>query len=300
MAWTTPRTWTTGELVTAAIMNTHVRDNFNTTPAALVTALGDLTPATGTSAMARLGVGANNSKLFADSACTVGMRWQLGGFSPFNAPPTANNEDDEFADSSLSASWTEWDPASVMTVTESAFGLEQTSASSASVLWQGIYKSAPASPYTVWTFAGNIGQNTGTSAETSLLFLQDGASAANTDLYAYTLSRGVSAACIRFIRANDYTNAGGVQLSSIVSNDTGFRVPGMFLRARYGNGSLAMDYSHNGIGWTNFSSSAINFVPLHVAIGGTNNTTASTTNLFPFFRVVAGSNFQQVMMGGRA
>lgn len=28
MAWTTPRTWTTGELVTASIMNTHVRDNF--------------------------------------------------------------------------------------------------------------------------------------------------------------------------------------------------------------------------------------------------------------------------------
>lgn len=27
MAWTTPRTWTDGELVTASIMNTHVRDN---------------------------------------------------------------------------------------------------------------------------------------------------------------------------------------------------------------------------------------------------------------------------------
>jgi hypothetical protein len=29
MAWTTPRTWSAGELVTAAIMNLHVRDNFN-------------------------------------------------------------------------------------------------------------------------------------------------------------------------------------------------------------------------------------------------------------------------------
>ena len=27
MAWTAPRTWTDGELVTASIMNTHVRDN---------------------------------------------------------------------------------------------------------------------------------------------------------------------------------------------------------------------------------------------------------------------------------
>lgn len=29
MAWTAPRTWVTGEVVTAAIMNTHVRDNLN-------------------------------------------------------------------------------------------------------------------------------------------------------------------------------------------------------------------------------------------------------------------------------
>lgn len=29
MAWTTPRTWTTTELVTAAMMNTHVRDNLD-------------------------------------------------------------------------------------------------------------------------------------------------------------------------------------------------------------------------------------------------------------------------------
>ena len=29
MAFSTPRTWSTGEIVTAALMNTHVRDNFN-------------------------------------------------------------------------------------------------------------------------------------------------------------------------------------------------------------------------------------------------------------------------------
>lgn len=29
MAWTDPRTWTSGELVTDTIMNTHVRDNLN-------------------------------------------------------------------------------------------------------------------------------------------------------------------------------------------------------------------------------------------------------------------------------
>lgn len=29
MAWTSPRTWTTGELVTAANLNTHIRDQLN-------------------------------------------------------------------------------------------------------------------------------------------------------------------------------------------------------------------------------------------------------------------------------
>ncbi len=28
MAWTAPRTWVTGEVVTSSIMNTHIRDNF--------------------------------------------------------------------------------------------------------------------------------------------------------------------------------------------------------------------------------------------------------------------------------
>ncbi len=29
MAWTTPRTWIVGEVPTAALMNTHVRDNLS-------------------------------------------------------------------------------------------------------------------------------------------------------------------------------------------------------------------------------------------------------------------------------
>lgn len=32
MGWTDPRTWTDGELVTAAIMNPHIRDNLNAVP----------------------------------------------------------------------------------------------------------------------------------------------------------------------------------------------------------------------------------------------------------------------------
>ena len=37
MAWTSPRTWVTGETVTAALMNTHVRDNMTALKAAVGT-----------------------------------------------------------------------------------------------------------------------------------------------------------------------------------------------------------------------------------------------------------------------
>ena len=42
MAWTTPRTWVTGETVTAALLNTHVRDQFRETSPFTVTTAGDI------------------------------------------------------------------------------------------------------------------------------------------------------------------------------------------------------------------------------------------------------------------
>ena len=36
MAWTSPRTWTAGELISKAIMDTHVRDNLNALLAGLL------------------------------------------------------------------------------------------------------------------------------------------------------------------------------------------------------------------------------------------------------------------------
>lgn len=47
MAWTTPRTWSAGETVTATIMNTHVRDNLNALASkAIVVSIGDATGST--------------------------------------------------------------------------------------------------------------------------------------------------------------------------------------------------------------------------------------------------------------
>lgn len=58
MAWTTPRTYTTGELVTAAILNTHVRDNLLETAPAKITNIGDLLVGAGLNSLKSLALGA--------------------------------------------------------------------------------------------------------------------------------------------------------------------------------------------------------------------------------------------------
>lgn len=83
MAWTTPRTWTTGELVTAALLNTHLRDNLNETAPAKVTALGQLVYGQGANAIQVT----NNWRLYeavVAAPTTVGNYVEL-----FSVPPEA-------------------------------------------------------------------------------------------------------------------------------------------------------------------------------------------------------------------
>ena len=68
MAWTAPRTWITSETVTAAMMNSHVRDNFLETSAATASAAGDLVYADAANSMgSRLAIGTVYSHLAATS-----------------------------------------------------------------------------------------------------------------------------------------------------------------------------------------------------------------------------------------
>jgi len=57
MAWTTPRTWVAAEVPTAAILNTHIRDNLAATEAGVATTAGDLVYASAANTLARLAKG---------------------------------------------------------------------------------------------------------------------------------------------------------------------------------------------------------------------------------------------------
>ena len=75
MAWTTPRTWTTGEVVTKTIMDTHVRDNFNVTAPAVLTTQGDILYASGSNAPARLAKDANATRYLANTGTSNNPAW---------------------------------------------------------------------------------------------------------------------------------------------------------------------------------------------------------------------------------
>lgn len=70
MAWTSPRTWVAGETPTAAIFNTHVRDNFSETGPAKVTTAEDILVGTGAGALKRVGV--TSGKVLGSTAGAVG------------------------------------------------------------------------------------------------------------------------------------------------------------------------------------------------------------------------------------
>jgi hypothetical protein len=75
MAWTNPKTWSACEVVTATLLNAHLRDNLNETFPALVTTKGDTVFATGANAGERLAVGSRGRVITANSGCNVGVQW---------------------------------------------------------------------------------------------------------------------------------------------------------------------------------------------------------------------------------
>ena len=57
MAWNTPRTFTTGEIITATILNTNIRDNLNASAAGVASGVGDVFYANAPNAIVPLALG---------------------------------------------------------------------------------------------------------------------------------------------------------------------------------------------------------------------------------------------------
>ncbi len=77
MAWVAPRTWVTAEVVSASLLNTHVRDNLLETAPAKAAAAGDLVYATGANAIAVLSLGTKGQHVVTNDAETA-PAWSSG------------------------------------------------------------------------------------------------------------------------------------------------------------------------------------------------------------------------------
>lgn len=75
MAYTAYRTWTTGEIVTAALMNEQVKDNGLLTAPAIMTAQGDLIYGSAANTPARLAKDANSTRSLTNTGTSNNPAW---------------------------------------------------------------------------------------------------------------------------------------------------------------------------------------------------------------------------------
>tara|TARA_R110000824_G_scaffold37757_4_gene115976 strand:+ start:102 stop:779 length:678 start_codon:yes stop_codon:yes gene_type:complete len=75
MAWTTPRTWVTGEVVTAALLNAQVKGNLDLSAPAIMTTAGDIIYASGANTPARLAKDTNATRVLTNTGTSNVPAW---------------------------------------------------------------------------------------------------------------------------------------------------------------------------------------------------------------------------------
>jgi hypothetical protein len=75
MAWTTPATWSTGQIVEASDLNAQIKGNMELTAPALFSAQGDILYATGANAPARLAKDANATRSLTNTGTNNNPAW---------------------------------------------------------------------------------------------------------------------------------------------------------------------------------------------------------------------------------
>ena len=75
MAWTTPLTWASGRIVTAADLNTYIRDNQNQTAPAIFSSQGDIHYGVGANEPGRLGNSKTSTQYLSNTGTNNNPAW---------------------------------------------------------------------------------------------------------------------------------------------------------------------------------------------------------------------------------
>jgi hypothetical protein len=224
---------------------------------ATLTAKGDLYVATASATVARQAVGSNGQVLVADSTQTNGIKWSTpmtAGFAskwnPWTPPGTIHTKGDEFDNSSLDVKWSEWDPATLLTVTEDAWGvkLAHTDNPGATHSLAGIYQAFGADDEWEITTRVTITAPHGDGAFAGLGLLQDPSGAPTTsDALLFTIrSPGASGPDIVGLhRYTDYTTFAASPGSFEWRSTEAY----LCLQWKVSTAKYSAWFSSNGIGW---------------------------------------------------
>ena len=82
MAWTTPATWSTGQIVEASDLNAQIKGNMELTAPALFSAQGDILYATGANAPARLAKDTNATRSLTNTGTNNNPAWAQVALAP--------------------------------------------------------------------------------------------------------------------------------------------------------------------------------------------------------------------------
>lgn len=199
------------------------------------------------------------------------------GYFPDMAPSSPHANDDEFSDSSVGVAWTEWDPASLVTVTEDAYGLKLAHASSSgNNRYGGVYRAIPAGDFTIITKLSHSFIGSGPVA--GMMVAQDLASPTTADFHACVMALSSGETQVGAHLYSDYQT-----FSSTVATAL-WGPTHCYMRIRRVSTLFSFDTSSDGVGWLRQATFTPGYTPAHVGLLINNSTAVASSAYFRFWR----------------
>lgn len=205
------------------------------------------------------------------------------------APPVSPSaQDDEFDSGSsvLNVKWSKWDVPGILTATNDTtknMG-KLVSTSNGTVRMTGIYQAVPGSEFAVYArIAFNYDGASGQGAIAALMIAGDLAGAPSTaGFHTIELDRVANSV---FVRARTWTS-----YTTATTRATYSQMDACYFRIRANGTTVAMDFSVDGVGWTQIDTRTAAFTPANIGIALYNGDSGvSLTAYVDFFRVFAGA-----------
>jgi hypothetical protein len=233
---------------------------------------------------------------WADASGGGGVGFSPNLWNPDLPPFSSSALDDSFDDSSLDGKWTEYDPGSVLTVTEAACGLQMDYAAGSGYKLAGIYQSCPSGDWMVACRVAILGEAASYFAAGLMLGQDLVASPSTSDIVDSGLWRGGANTYAPIVDTwSDYQTVATQHVA--VAAD--LLTTALYLRIRRSGTTLSFDVSADGLGWTQRHSMTQPFTPSHVGLYAVGNNSKTSRAIFSFFRKTTDPALVSVLAGAR-